>query len=243
MLLIVFISCIPHTWLCKFYQVKQRRFITSLPIEEIFNRVKANVGQGMNTRCSPESAWSVGIDSDIISKVNHYDQVNHQSEPIERNFCFDKKTFDAPLRADNLEPAIKQMKLREVVGTGDATWWSPQSELLYAPYADIQVRRLARPGNNFRKIQFSWCCKLAHSGILLREKGTLQWWVCMGDLCSSLACVWPTRKDPHTTQMVLLDVRAGTQSSLITILDPDGFEAVPMKVVSPIHQACDLASC
>ena len=70
------------------YKCKQKRFITSLPVEEMFNRVKANVSLGSNTRCTPQRAMAVAVEKGVLSSLNRYEEVDRTHIIAERSSGF-----------------------------------------------------------------------------------------------------------------------------------------------------------
>ena len=80
---------------------------------------------------------AVAVDCKVLSARNKFDEATWESEAPVRNFSFDKGVFRADLRQKNLDDETKALKLKSVVGTGEATWFSPTAYSSASPYADV----------------------------------------------------------------------------------------------------------
>ena len=67
------------------------RFISQLCVEEMFNRVKSNVGGSVNTRCTAQRAMAVAVDTGVLSTINRFNEVSRESQILDRGFKFDKQ--------------------------------------------------------------------------------------------------------------------------------------------------------
>ena len=61
--------------------------------EEMFNTIKHDVASSSNTRCTPQRAMTIAIDTGVLSKLNKYDEVQRDTETIERAFTFNKEAL------------------------------------------------------------------------------------------------------------------------------------------------------
>ena len=90
------------------------RPISSLVVEEMFNRVKKAVDLSANTQCSPQRAFAETYDGKVMTKIHKYEEVPWRDEVRERNFKLDGKEFRPPMRLDKIEPETKALGLYKV---------------------------------------------------------------------------------------------------------------------------------
>jgi hypothetical protein len=219
---------------------KQTRFITSLPVEECFNKIKANVDKGSNTVCTAQRAMAVAIDSGVLCQLNKYSEVDRHGQMVARNFTFAKQAFKPPLRAKQLDPKVRDLNLRRVVGTGEAPWFSPTAAGASAPYADIAARREIGATGDWSQLKALWMCRLGNTRLLLRKVGSAQWFVCVGDICSVVMALWPVRLEADGTYVP--NVRDDSKCAHMTLTDPVLWEAMPVMPASPKRRAILLAA-
>ena len=104
-------------------RLKQDRFTTCDVVDDGFNRVKANVGKSQNTQCKGPRAMGVAIDKGVVSNLYKYNEVSRDDEPYERNVSLNEHTFQPLIRLDKLPQEMQELKLHDIVGTGDPTWY------------------------------------------------------------------------------------------------------------------------
>ena len=72
-----------QTRLIEFAKQRQKRFISCLPVDEGFNKIKAAVDLQRNTRISPENAMATMVETGLLSELNKFEEVDPDS--IRRN--------------------------------------------------------------------------------------------------------------------------------------------------------------
>ena len=134
---------------------------------------------------------AVAIDTGVLSSLNKFEEVDRITQPVARNQKFQSHAFKPVLRPDLQDARTRDLNLRSVVGTGDATWFSPSSENAYAPFADIISRREARAKGNFECMKYLWLSRLLCTRMLIRKVGAADWQLSLGCTHSTLAVAWP----------------------------------------------------
>lgn len=64
--------------LITYMKEKGNGFKSCLAVDEAFNKIKAKVAKQANTRITPQQAMAVCIDSGLLSKLNHFKEVDYQ---------------------------------------------------------------------------------------------------------------------------------------------------------------------
>jgi len=176
------------------------------------------------------------IDDKIVSvKPNKFNEVDRMDAPAQRSGFLDPKTFKPPVRESKLAEPVRKLKLSDIIGTGDATWWSPGYANLFLPHAEqLAMRTLAAEGQDVRCMKTAWLSKLCTSRLLIRRKGTLAWALSLGNLCASLVKTWPVEWKDHRYCPVLGD---DTVAGNVVIVDDLLYEAIPIQPVAPLRTA------
>ena len=71
--------------------------------------------------------------------------------------------------------------------------------------------------------------------MVLREKGTEDWFAGCGDCCATLGIAWPATELPDGTFKP--SVAEDTHPAYLSIVDDQDWEAIPVKTISPLHKA------
>ena len=101
----------------------QIRFISTLPIDEMFNKIKHKAASGSNSRISLEQAMAAAIDKKVMSGLNHFREVDRASAPYTRDVDDEDDTIhNAPLQKSKLSKPVAAMKLGSVVGVPVLIW-------------------------------------------------------------------------------------------------------------------------
>ena len=214
------------------------RFISQLCVEEMFNRVKSNVGGSVNTRCTAQRAMAVAIDTGVLSTINRFNEVSRESQILDRGFEFDKNAFKPALKPSQLDEATRAANFTKIVGYGEADWFSPSATNSAAPFCDILASRDVK--GDMGKLETAWLCRLASSSrLLLRRVGTPHWVLPVGDICAVIVKVWPVDCIGDAFEPRVSDT---TTTTTITITNPTDWEAVMVKPMSPMRQATRIES-
>ena len=93
---------------------RQKRFITSQPAEDIFNRGKASMAKSKNEVCNAEHLHAISIDKRVLSKVHRYDEIDRTAAPSTRNAALPDDAYAPALQASKIpkEPAVEINALR-----------------------------------------------------------------------------------------------------------------------------------
>jgi len=217
-------------------RMKQRKFNTCLPVDEGFNRIKAHVtAHGMNTRCTPQRALAVTVDTGVLSKLNKFKEVDRSSIPPMRAVALSPTAFTPPKKPADDDTAMKELNLKSVIGTGPASWYSPTASTMMTPYADIVTRRLAKEqGVPFRMLEFTWLTRLCNRFLLIQPVGSDLWYLSMGSICNEYIKAWPVVKTGKTYSVVWNNT---AKSKAFLFVEPQKFSAMPVQPVSPMHKA------
>ena len=149
-------------------QELQHRFISCLPMDETFNRVKARCAAGSNTRLSATSIQVNAIDNGVFDKLNHFDLVDSDTAVCLQGERIPQDVFEAPLRASTLPECVRDLNFGRIVGTGEAEWYSPAAESLNKPLAELVAARKCDAAGNLDSLQFCWLSQLC-SGRFFRS--------------------------------------------------------------------------
>ena len=214
-------------------ELKSTRFLCQLPVEEMFNRVKKNVSLGGNSTCTPQRAMAVAIDARVLSGLNKYEEVNRDSQKHVRNFAFTKQTFRPNFSAKTMDPKLKNLNLKRIVGTTEASWFSPNAANTAAPFADILACREVAP--RIFRLETAWLSRLFTPLLAVRPTGTSDWFVVVGDICAVLVKGWPLAVDSGIYTPI---TNNDSVAKNFVCHDIDAFEAFPLKPACPMHRAC-----
>ena len=215
---------------------RQTRFVTSQIVEDTFNRVKKGVDLGSNTKCSAPRAWALPIDKSVVSQIHRYTEVDRHEVQYSRMAEIDDRTFQPPLKLSKQSEGLRDLQVNKVAGYGDATWYSPQAQSCMRPVCEMLAARVARATNNFELLEKSWLCRLISKRMLFRKFGTADWFIGIGDICSTLACGWPTVKATGIEHTYQPAVRDGDRANNFAIMNVDEWEAMPIVIHSSLHQ-------
>lgn len=221
--------------LTAFYTEKQTRFISQLLVEECFNKVKKDVSMSANSRCTPQRAMAVVIDKQVLSSLNHFEEVSREHEIIERSFSFGPHAFKPRMRPDTEDHPTRMMSLRSIVGTGEASWYSPTASTSVAPYADLLICREAARLGTFLLLENTFLCQLASPRLCLRRVGEALWHMCIGDVVGVVAYGWPVRQCDDGTLVPVTE--AGTCPQPLVMMQAEVWEAMPVTPISPLRRA------
>ena len=103
-----------------FYEGLCRRFIVQLPCEIMNNKVKANVSVSRNTKCTPQRAWAVIVDNDVLGKEHKYKTVDRHTETVDRHAKLTKDYFHAPVQPKKMTKSFNALSLADCVGAEEA---------------------------------------------------------------------------------------------------------------------------
>ena len=212
-------------------------FISPMVAEEMFNRVKSDVGGSSNTRCTPQRTMAICIDTGVLNKLNKYNEVERESETIERAFTFDEHTFMPQMNLNKLGcDETRKANFKRIVGIGDAPWFAPTACNSSSPYADILACRDLGV-SRLRRLETVWFARLAHQRVLIRKVGQDDWNIVIGELHSTIVRVWPAVCRDGQTYKPRVDEHS--ESVTITITNPDVWEGLPFEPVGrwarPLH--------
>ena len=214
----------------------QERFISCLPCDETFNRVKSQNAKGQNTRMASSSIMVNTMDNGIFNALNHFDTVDRSDIKEVRQPTLPADLFNAPLRVSKLPKEIGDLGLQKIVGTGEASWYSPSAEKMNKPLAEVVALRLCdtENENKLNEFQFAWLGRLCLKNMFVRKIGTIDWKLVIGDLFGTLVKVWPVAN--HHGLWVPV-VNEDTVAESIVVTDHKEYEAVMVQPISPMHFA------
>ena len=212
----------------------QERFISCLPCDESFNKVKAEVAKQSNTRMSATKMFANTIAKGVFNELNHFNVVDGSDIEHVRNPFIDTAVFEAPLRQKALPEAIQALNLHRIVGTGEASWYSPAADKKDKPLAEMIAARQLDEDDKLPLMKFVWLGQLALQNMFIRKVGSIDWKLVLGDLFETLIVVWPMQNHfgfwvPVTT--------AGTVAEHLVIVDVSEWEALMVYPMSPMHFA------
>ena len=131
-----------------------------------------------------------------------------------------------------MAPDVRALGLHRVVGTKDASWFSPAAENSAAPYAQVLACRMLPSVNLF---EYTWLVRLFSLRIAVRRVNTSDWSIAIGDICGTIVKAWP------------LELKGGVYTPIINdssvactdvCTDEDDWMAMPLAPVSPMRRAC-----
>ena len=216
---------------------RQTRFITQQICEDIFNRIKKDVDLGSNTVCSAARAWAVPVDKKVVGKLHRFKEVDHTEVLHTRRAELEESTFHPPLRPDRLKKSIRELNLHRIAGYSDAGWFSPQAQGSCRPACEMIALRAARQENKVHLLPDLKFCQLISRRMLFRKVDSEHWFFSMGSVTSTLAIGWPAKAHQGPlAPNACLPCPLG-KPAFLAVLDVSQWEAMPMKILSPMHQA------
>ena len=218
-------------------KAKCARIIGSQIVEDCFNKAKGRVDAQKNTMSSAQATMATCIDTKVIESVHSFTPINVGTAPVKRGSTFEPSTFRPRLQQRHLDEATKSLKLWEVAGYGVASWFSPGSQGMFLPHADIEVLRQCKQQRKMGAVDKKLFCRLVDAGIAIQHKasGDRTWYLGMGTLEGSLAVAWPLL--PVGARDDLFTITATSTKKLFVILDPGEWLAAPVRIDSPLRQA------
>ena len=217
-------------------RVTQARHISVLPIDEWFNIAKNLCGQGSSTRMNPTRVMAHAIDKGLLSKLNHFDEVDLSTTVLAKGLSrhCGGNVFSAPLRRSHLDDDLSALKLHEIVGTGEARWYSPKADAMHKNLAQMLACRDCYDAGDVSSVQFTWLSRLCNGHMLIRKAGTFTWSLCIGNVMATSVVVWPV-EDYHGQWTP----KSGQEdhSQWVTITNLEQWEALPIQPISPMHKA------
>ena len=214
---------------------KSTRFITCLPIDELFNRIKNKVGQGSNTRCSLERTYALAIDSDVLCGINNYLEIERTTSVPTRNSSFPDNTFKPSLKRKSMDEDTKKLELHKIAGTGDAPWYSPQAQSFMRPYCELGASKICKANGSLATMEHVWLSSLFHTGMIVRTVAEPDLsYLCLGHVCSVFAILWPVVKDGPTWKPKL---DTSSKAKHVVVCDLAIWRATPVQIIGPMHNA------
>ena len=187
---------------------------------------------GANSRCSIQRCFAHADDKEVLGKVHNYDTVDRHIEILPRNFCFEPGDLQPPLTDKKMNKDVKELNLRSIMGYGPAGWFSPCATRSFLPFVDIITGRAANMANTIPLLKNDWLCRLISRRMVVRKKGSKLWFIGMGDICASVAAVWPLVLESFGT-FVPITEGPTARTQFLTIMDLTKWEAMAVEVVSP----------
>ena len=176
---------------------------------------------------------AVAIDARVLSGLNKYEEVNRDSQKHVRNFAFTKQTFRPNFSAKTMDPKLRNLNLKRIVGTTEASWFSPNAANTATPFADILACREVAP--RIFRLETAWLSRLFTPLLAVRPTGTSDWFVVVGDICAVLVKGWPLAVDSGIYTPI---TNNDSVAKNFVCHDIDAFEAFPLKPACPMHRAC-----
>ena len=218
-----------------FIAKRQTRAIVSQPIEDNFGCLKRAVDTKSNNVCTPAFALSTLIDRKVLSTKHGYAEVERSQEVPCRGALPPSDAYTPILQKSRLDEPMKKAAFSSIAGYGDASWFSPSASNYQLPFADLEACRAAAASGSLPELGKKIFSRLVTKQTLIRKKPHGAWQLGLGSIDACLAVTWPLRANGDDTYV--LDCSENACRSLVTVLDPEQYEARPVAFVSPMHRA------
>ena len=191
---------------------------------------------GMNTRCTPERAMGVLVDSGVLDELNSWKTVDRSTVDVPRGCRVAAHAFVPPQIVPKTNKPMHRLNMKGVTGYGPANWYSPAASTMMQPYADLIARRLAAASKiSFKMLEYTWLSRLCSKFVLLNPTACPdQWFLCIGNICSTIVKGWPMVRDGHIWKPQFTNT---TKAVSLLVVDPAKYNAMPIVPVSPMHRA------
>ncbi len=213
---------------------KARRPIVQQLIEDSFNSIKKAIGKRSNTVCTSSFALATVLDDKVLSKKHSYDEVCRHNEFPERSAQLPADANAPVLRKSKMDERMREYDFSTITGYTDSDWFSPGAPGMGAPFADLEALRSAHSTGQMNFLgQRNWC-RLISKDILIKRKDSDTWLLGVGNLDASVGIAWPV----DALDGNMYSAQKGTAKPvLLTLLDVNEWEAMPLRWLSPMHQA------
>ena len=234
------LSCTPPRMLA-FCSIVQNRIIVQQMCEDAFNKTKLRVAKNTNNVCTAQTLMGTTIDVGVIGKTHHYEAVSRDSELGSRCPPVDRNLFEPIFRPAKMEPALRDLNIKSIVGYGQPSWYSAGTGNMMAPVLDLMVTQDALSAGNLELISSSWLCRLARAKLLIRKFGAADWMLSLGDIGSTSTLSWPTIAVGNGDYAI--DTAPGTEGKFLSIFECTGWEAMTIQASAPLDQAFVCCTC
>ena len=223
---------------------RQTRFLTCRIADDSFNRIKASVDhQGHNTTCSMARSMAVIVDKGVIGKIHRFEEINRHDEILERSVKLSKETWKPELNPKKMDPKLAECKFNTVISTGEAPWFSPNSENVYLPIVDVLTRRANVGRGRGHLMGDTWLSHIALPNLMLRRKGTVQWSFGNACACGAIGVGWPAvRCVQRGVELWYPDTGEKAETTWLSIVDPSEWEGMAFEVWGPMRICCELTA-
>ena len=212
-----------------------RRWIVSLPVENIFNIVKSKASKTNNKQGCAPTAWANAIDRGILAERHKVSEISHHDAPHERRAELPPAIFTPPLRQKHLHENTKKARLHEVVSTGPPLWYSPGASNMMQPECDLVLTREAIKRYTVGHLEHAFLCRLVNDRICLKRVADDVFYFGCRDICASVGLGWPATADPSGVYVPSVADDAALKH--LPILHLAEWHAFPFEPISPQHKA------
>lgn len=213
-------------------------FTNTKVVEDLFHNCRQAEDRGsQNSAASPEHCWFVGYQSQVLSRLHHYNEVNHElctaAEAVQEQVSKARPELYNP-RTD-----IEKLPLHLISKDKDPAWPTYNAQSKAAAYGNVQLwmHCCQHPGD-WGSLGSSWMCSLLAPATLARKKGTSdKWFFALRQVERKAALVWPAESlvtDSVRYYRPLLKERDEQPYVWVVVLDPNEFEAQQLIWETPL---------
>ena len=226
---------------------KYSSLIQTQLVEDGFQRERSKETRSATKSFNCATAWHTVIHKKVLNKIHKFKKFELRGRRRGQGFK-KKQSLYRPSRNFGKKASCN---LRRIISAKDAAhedWWSCNSSTWNAPFAHLvlQDHCVADP-TRFKRIHDSWLCILFRNmSVLVRAKGTEQWFFSLGDLAEVVGIGWPAieLKDKFGTVIGYLpqkdlpanplDLIKYLPTTVVWPAEKSEYEAMPFKAHSPL---------
>lgn len=175
-----------RAWLYK----RSLRLVSSQLCEDMFNSQKnCKLIKGKRRFMTPHKAMAAVLGKGVADKV-------HQYTPVPKSCSRSSRDLQIPKEAFLTKESACSMPFKGITGTAQKTaWYSPKADRHAVSAADLQVAKdVCADGElslgMLRTLYLGAAMKAEHC-IIVRHKGTAQWYFALAHCPGSAAILWP----------------------------------------------------
>ena len=180
---------------------KHSRLLATQSIEDGFHTCRDLETGSMNKTALPRAAFEALVESRIFDGRHKFSIPDFAGQPLKR----DARLPDAVFVANSSALAVgedKALDLREIIGYGQPSWYSPGAATLNACFCDLALFEDLEARKQLNLAGSAWLsCFLDGTNLLVRRKAKSEgeeacWYFAIGCVDGSASIVWPAREKP-----------------------------------------------
>lgn len=218
------------------FRQRNSRLMGTQALEDGFQRQRRKEQVGQSNQGRAQSIMQAVVERRVLSNCHHFREAQCDERVIQRGAKLPVHTF-------HCGSGKTWSRLKEIVGYNRTpTWWSTTPENACVPHSDLEMVDWLISRNRTGDISHAWMnCLLGNDRLLVREKGTSQWFALVVVIGGSASLGWPfdERREGVAGDLFYspsLSVSSVGQLGIFLVLDDETYECKVLEWLAPAAQ-------